>query len=48
MNPSDVDTTLLAKLKALGQNNPMSMPYKEPEIESGFTVEINGGNNNFQ
>ena len=40
---SDVDTSLLSRLKALGHNNPMSIPFANFEFKAGFTVDIEGG-----
>lgn len=43
-DPSEAKTTIMSTLKALGQNNPMSVPFLDEDIENGFTYEVQGGN----
>ena len=41
--PSDVDTSLFSRLRALGHNNPMSIPFADIEFKAGSTFDIDGG-----
>ena len=41
---TDSETTLISAVKALGNNNFMSIPFSPPETGNTEVVEVQGGN----